>query len=62
MRNSTLGLVAGIALGFAAVFGGFDAFLIVAVLGFIGLVIGAVVDGDVDLSRYVSSGRRGAER
>ncbi len=49
MNIMTLGLLVGLALGFAAAFGGFAAFAIVAVLGAIGLGAGAVLDGRVDL-------------
>ncbi|MET9069208.1 hypothetical protein ACWDR1_25620 [Streptosporangium sandarakinum] len=49
---SFIGLVAGVALGFAAAFGGLGAFLLVLVLGAVGLIIGRLVDGDaVDLSK-----------
>jgi hypothetical protein len=36
------------ALGFAGYFGGFWAFLLVAVLGGVGLLVGLVVQGDID--------------
>ncbi|MFF7974357.1 hypothetical protein [Streptomyces sp. NPDC007905] len=51
MDTAIAGLAAGIALGFAAYFGGFWAFLLVAVLGGIGLVVGLVLRGDIDLRR-----------
>jgi hypothetical protein len=51
------GLLAGLALGFAGAFGGFSAFLIVAVLGLIGLVVGRVLDGRLDLSAVLGRGR-----
>jgi ABC-type sulfate transport system permease component len=54
MSASTIGLLVGIALGFAAAFGGFGAFAIVAVLAVIGFVVGKVVEGDLDLSPYLS--------
>jgi hypothetical protein len=37
------------ALGFAGYFGGFWAFLLVAVLGAVGLVVGLVLQGDADM-------------
>jgi uncharacterized membrane protein len=37
------------ALGFAGYFGGFWAFLLVLVLGAVGLIVGLVVQGDLDL-------------
>lgn len=42
-----VGMVAGMALGFAGYFGGFGAFLLVASLGAIGFVAGRFVDGDL---------------
>ncbi|MFF0307979.1 hypothetical protein ACFYSC_11135 [Streptosporangium sp. NPDC004379] len=55
---SLIGLIAGVALGFAAAFGGLGAFLLVLVLGAVGLIIGRLVDGDaVDLSK-LSARRR----
>jgi hypothetical protein len=53
MRPSFLGLVVGLALGFAGVFGGFGAFLIVAILGGIGFVLGKVAEGRIDVSAYL---------
>jgi nitrate/nitrite transporter NarK len=54
--NATLvGLAAGIALGFAGAFGGFGAFVLVLVLGCIGLAVGRVVDGQVDLAALLST-------
>lgn len=49
MNAATTGLGVGMALGFAGYFGGFWAFLLVLVLGTAGLIIGLVVQGDVDL-------------
>ncbi|WP_433802182.1 DUF2273 domain-containing protein [Actinomycetospora sp. CA-084318] len=48
--NTVLGLAIGIALGFAGAFGGFGAFLLVLVLGAIGLAVGRWLDGQLDLS------------
>ncbi|MBW8798151.1 MAG: hypothetical protein JF597_32555 [Streptomyces sp.] len=49
MNAATMGLGAGMALGFAGYFGGFWAFLLVLVLGAAGLVVGLVLQGDLDL-------------
>lgn len=63
LNASTLGLVFGTALGFAAAFGGFPAFLLVLVLGLAGLISGHIYDGDLDLSDYLGGrGRRDRER
>jgi hypothetical protein len=54
MSASTIGLLVGVALGFAAAFGGLGAFAIVAVLAVVGFVVGRVVEGELDLSPYLS--------
>jgi hypothetical protein len=53
MLPSFIGLLVGIALGFAGAFGGFDAFLIVAILGLVGFIAGRVVEGQIDLTPYL---------
>jgi hypothetical protein len=57
MNSTTLGLLTGLALGFAGAFGGFGAFLIVLVLAALGLLIGRVLDGKLDLSQLTGVGR-----
>ncbi|MFD3512404.1 hypothetical protein [Streptomyces sp. NPDC058657] len=52
MSLSVVGLVVGIALGFAGYFGGFGAFVIVAALGLIGFLVGRFLDGDLDPSEF----------
>jgi hypothetical protein len=54
MSATVLGLAFGIALGFAAAFGGFLAFLIVLVLGAAGWAVGRWIDGQLDLSVFTS--------
>jgi hypothetical protein len=51
------GTLIGLALGFAGAFGGLVAFLIVLVLGAVGLLVGRWVDGALDLSILTGSGR-----
>lgn len=46
MSISVLGLVAGLALGFAGYFGGIGAFIVVAVLGLAGYVAGKFAEGE----------------
>ncbi|MFJ1747001.1 hypothetical protein ACIOJD_12275 [Streptomyces sp. NPDC088116] len=48
MNMAVVGLVAGMALGFAGYFGGFGAFVLVAALGVIGFVAGRFLDGDLE--------------
>ncbi|MFD8482251.1 hypothetical protein [Kitasatospora sp. NPDC059673] len=49
MNLALVGMLAGMALGFAGYFGGFAAFLLVAALGAVGFVVGRVVEGDLEL-------------
>jgi nitrate/nitrite transporter NarK len=58
VRPSLVGLLVGLVLGLAGAFGGFGAFLLVAVLGIVGFVVGKVVEGQIDLSSYLG-GRGG---
>ncbi|MBW3639695.1 MAG: hypothetical protein KY451_07600 [Actinobacteria bacterium] len=53
MTWTALGLLYGLFLGTAAAFGGTAEFLTVLVLGAIGLFVGRVLDGAVDLTGYV---------
>ncbi|RDG39356.1 hypothetical protein [Streptomyces corynorhini] len=48
MSMAVVGLLAGMALGFAGYFGGFGAFVLVAALGVVGFVVGRFVDGDLE--------------
>ncbi|MET7363385.1 hypothetical protein ACH4D5_28180 [Streptomyces sp. NPDC018029] len=48
MSMAVIGMVAGMALGFAGYFGGFGAFLLVAALGAIGFVAGRFLEGDLE--------------
>ncbi|MEU7892522.1 hypothetical protein AB0B45_06595 [Nonomuraea sp. NPDC049152] len=53
-----VGMAVGIALGFAAAFGGLGAFLLVLVLGALGLLIGRIAEtGQIDLSNFTSRRR-----
>ncbi|WP_186762714.1 hypothetical protein [Lentzea tibetensis] len=57
MNSTQLGLMTGLALGFAAAFGGFGAFLAVLVFGALGLFAGRVLDGKLDLSQLAGRDR-----
>ncbi|EPJ37695.1 hypothetical protein STAFG_5216 [Streptomyces afghaniensis 772] len=46
------GMIAGMALAFAGYFGGFGAFLLVAALGAVGLVVGRFLEGDMDFGDF----------
>ncbi|WP_405493268.1 hypothetical protein [Nocardia sp. NBC_00511] len=57
MNATSICLAIGIALGFAAAFGGLGAFAIVLVFSGLGLLIGRWLDGEVDLSGLMRSAR-----
>ncbi|MEY9968988.1 hypothetical protein ABIA33_007075 [Streptacidiphilus sp. MAP12-16] len=57
MSTAVLGLVIGMALGFAGYFGGFAAFLLVAALGAVGFVIGRVLEGDLEFGDFIRSAK-----
>ncbi|WP_328559715.1 hypothetical protein [Streptomyces coelicoflavus] len=52
MSMAVVGMIAGMALGFAGYFGGFGAFLLVAALGVVGFVVGRLLEGDMDLRDF----------
>jgi ABC-type sulfate transport system permease component len=52
MNMAMIGMIAGMALGFAGYFGGFGAFLLVAALGAVGFVAGRFLDGDWELGDF----------
>ncbi|MEV0440826.1 hypothetical protein AB0I84_49295 [Streptomyces spectabilis] len=60
MSTALVGLIVGMALGFAGWFGGFGAFLLVAALGAVGFVVGRLVDDGVGLREFLTG--RGSER
>ena len=53
MNNTALGLIFGLALGLAAAFGGTTEFLLVLVFGAVGLFVGRVLDGAIDVTDYL---------
>jgi hypothetical protein len=57
MNATLIGLGTGLALGFAAAFGGFSAFVVVLLLGALGLLAGRLLDGKLDLSALLGSAR-----
>ena len=59
MRRTTLGTLIGLALGLALAFGSFGQMLIVALFAAGGFVVAKVLDGDLDLSPYLSRRRSG---
>ncbi len=55
LSPSVLGVVVGLALGYAAAFGGFSEFVIVAVFAAVGYVVGKVVEGQIDIGAFLGS-------
>ncbi|MFE8949235.1 hypothetical protein ACWDZ8_29510 [Streptomyces sp. NPDC003233] len=64
MSMAVVGMIAGMALGFAGYFGGFGAFLLVAALGALGFVVGRFAEGDLELGDFFRTrdGRRERRR
>lgn len=58
MRNTQLAMLTGLALGLAVVLDGFSGFATVAVLGGLGLLVGLVLDGTLDLGSLSRQQRR----
>lgn len=56
MSTTVIGLFTGLLVGLAIAIDGFTGFLLLAVFGAIGVVVGKVVDGDIDLSAVLNSG------
>ena len=50
MSSTRWGLVVGLALGFAAAFGGLGALAVVALAGVLGAAAGAALEGRLDLA------------
>jgi hypothetical protein len=57
VTRPTLGTLIGLALGLALAFGSFGQMLIVALFAAAGFVVARVLDGDLDLSPYLSRRR-----
>lgn len=57
MNATQTGLIAGLILGIAAAVGGFTAFLIALAVGVIGLVIGRIFDGEMDVGDIFGRGK-----
>ena len=59
MNSATIGMIAGILLVLAATTGGVTGFLFALVLGTVGLVVGAHLDGTIDISAMLRGRGRG---
>ncbi|MEB3368549.1 hypothetical protein [Saccharopolyspora mangrovi] len=49
MNATQTGLISGLILGTAAVVGGFSGFLIALLIGAVGLVVGRILDGELEI-------------
>ena len=59
MNSAAIGMIAGILLVLAATTGGVTGFLFALVLGTVGLVVGAHLDGTIDISAMLRGRGRG---
>ena len=59
MSSVAIGLFAGLLLALVAAVGGFDMFMLAVVLGAVGVVVGLVVDGRIDVTGLTSGRGRG---
>ncbi|MBK0868616.1 MULTISPECIES: hypothetical protein [unclassified Saccharopolyspora] len=57
MNATQTGLIAGLILGAAAACGGFVGFLVALVLGAIGLLVGRVLDGELEIGDILGRGK-----
>jgi hypothetical protein len=57
MTRTALGIFVGVALGLTVAFGSFGQMLIVALFAIAGFAVAKVLDGDLDLSPYLSRWR-----
>ena len=57
MSRTSMGIIIGLALGFAIAFGSFGDMCIVALFAALGFGVAKIVEGDVDLTPFLS-GRR----
>lgn len=57
MNATRTGLLAGLILGAAGALGNFGTFLITLVVGIVGLLVGMVLDGTLDVSGVLGRGK-----
>ena len=53
MSRTATALLAGLLLGLAAAFGDFETFVVVLLFGVIGLVVGLVLDGKINVQGLI---------
>lgn len=52
-----VGLFAGLLLALGILIDGFFGFVLLTLFGTVGVIIGRIIDGDIDISAYVTRGR-----
>jgi hypothetical protein len=57
MTTTPTGMVAGLVVGLAAAFGGLRRVVVVIAAGLVGLPVGRVLDGKLDLDELLGRGR-----
>ena len=62
MPTSVIGLFTGLLLGLGIAIDGFSGFLLLLVFGVLGVVVGRVVDGQIDVSSLLNRGGSRAPR
>ncbi len=55
MSTTVIGLFTGLLIGLAIAIDGFNGFLLLVVFGAVGIVVGKVLDGDLDMSSMLNS-------
>ena len=58
MNKTTMGLAIGLLLGIVWAFGSFGDFILTIVIGVIGLVIGMILEGRINVSDYIPSSKK----
>jgi len=59
VSSVAIGLFAGLLLALVAAVGGFSMFMLAVVLGAVGVLVGMVVDGRLDVTGVLAGRRRG---
>ena len=58
MSKTLIGLLVGLLLGTVWAFGGFGDFVLVIVIGAIGLVVGLILDGKLNVGDYIPASKK----
>lgn len=61
MSPTSIGLFAGLVIALITAIGGWGFFLLALLFGAVGLVVGRVVSGQLDLTQYIGGSGRGQQ-